>query len=316
MKTSIPDAGFAAAGPPAGHPCDARADTPAHRTAGRGASSSTDGRDVADGQALSSAAVPGVLASLAMAPDAGPAVRDGRAPVRGASTALGRALETWFYFGMGWLVLAIVAYGFGRHAGDRLFHPAEPPPLILHVHVLVFAGWVLLFLVQSGLVRGANVRLHRRLGVFGGALGAVLPVLGVVTALAMQRWHAARGPVNDAFLSISFNDMLTFAVAFGLALRWRRQPERHRRLMLIATCGLTVAAFARFPRELVPANAWYLGVDLLIALGMLRDLVVDGRVHPVYRIGLPCVMAGQATAMYLLLAAPAGWLVFLHALLY
>ncbi|KRE89429.1 hypothetical protein ASG87_03570 [Frateuria sp. Soil773] len=247
----------------------------------------------------------------AAAPDAVPA---GASPVRGASTVFGRALGTWFYFGMGWLVLAVVAYGFGRHAGDRLFHPAVPPPLILHVHVLVFAGWVLLFLVQSGLVRGANVRLHRRLGVLGGVLGAVLPVMGVVTALAMQRWHANRGPVNDAFLSISLNDMLTFAVAFGLALRWRRQPERHRRLMLIATCGLTGAAFARFPHELVPAYSWYLGVDLLIALGMLRDLIVDGRVHPVYRIGLSCVMAGQATAMYLLLAAPAGWLAFLHAL--
>lgn len=314
MKTSIPDAGFAAAGPSTGHPSDARADAPTHRMAGRGASSGADGQAIADGKVLSSAAVPGVPASLATVPDAGPAVRDGRAPARGAPTALGRALGTWFYFGMGWLILAIVAYGFGRHAGDRLFHPAEPPPLILHVHVLVFAGWVLLFLVQSGLVRGANVRLHRRLGAFGGALGAVLPVMGLVTALAMQRWHAARGPVNDAFLSISLNDMLTFAVAFGLALRWRRQPERHRRLMLIATCGLTVAAFARFPRELVPSYSWYLGVDLLIALGMLRDLVVDGRVHLVYRIGLPCVMAAQATAMYLLLAAPAGWLGFLHAL--
>jgi hypothetical protein len=226
--------------------------------------------------------------------------------------ALRTALERWFYFGMAWLVLAVVAYGFGRGLAGRLLHPAAPLPWILHVHALVFSGWVLLFLVQSGLVRGHAVRLHRRLGMLGAVLGTALPVLGVATALAMRQWHARQGPVNDAFLAVSFNDMLTFAVAFGLALRWRRRPDRHRRLMLIASCALTVAAFARFPRTLVPADTWYAGVDLLIGLGLLRDRIVDGRVHRVYAIGLPAVMAGQALALYLALAAPAGWLALLR----
>lgn len=227
--------------------------------------------------------------------------------------ALRTALERWFYFGMAWLVLAVVAYGFGRGLAGRLLQPAAPLPWILHVHALVFSGWVLLFLVQSGLVRAHAVRLHRRLGMLGAVLGTALPVLGVATALAMRQWHAHQGPVNDAFLAVSFNDMLTFAVAFGLALRWRRRPDWHRRLMLIASCALTVAAFARFPRTLVPADTWYAGVDLLIGLGLLRDRIVDGRVHPVYAIGLPALMAGQALALYLALAAPAGWLALLRA---
>jgi len=157
---------------------------------------------------------------------------------------LRRALDRWFYFGLAWLVLLVVAYGFGRGLGERLLHRTEPLPWILHVHALVFTGWVLLFLVQSGLVRRHALRLHRRLGLFGAGLGTVLPVLGVATALVMRQWHARQGPVHDAFLAISFNDMLTFAVAFGLALHWRRRPEFHRRLLLIATCALTVAAFA------------------------------------------------------------------------
>ena len=228
---------------------------------------------------------------------------------------LRRALDRWFYFGMAWLVLAVVAYGFGRGLGERLLHRTEPLPWILHVHALVFTGWVLLFLLQSGLVRRQALRLHRRIGLFGLGLGTVLPVLGVATVLVMRQWHARQGPVHDAFLAISFNDMLTFAVAFGLAMRWRRQPDLHRRLLLIATCALTVAAFARFPRTLVPANTWYAYVDALIGLGLLRDLIVDDRVHRVYAIGLPCVMAGQGLALYLAFAAPAGWLALLHALL-
>ena len=241
-----------------------------------------------------------------------------RAPVSfgdGQLYRLRRALDRWFYFGMAWLVLLVVGYGFGRGLGERLLHRAEPLPWILHVHVLVFAGWVLLFLIQTGLVSRHAVRLHRRLGLFGAGLGTVLPMLGVATALVMRQWHARQGSVHDAFLAISFNDMLTFALAFGLAARWRRQPEFHRRLMLIATCALTVAAFARFPRALVPANTWYAYVDVLIGLGLLRDLIVEGRIHRAYAIGLPCVMAGQGLALYLAFAAPAGWLALLHAML-
>lgn len=228
---------------------------------------------------------------------------------------LRKALDRWFYFGMACLVLLVVAYGFGRGLGERLLLRAQPLPWLLHVHALVFSGWVLLFLLQSGLVRRHAVRLHRRLGMFGACLGTLLPVLGVATALVMRQWHARQGPVHDAFLAISFNDMLTFALAFGLAVRWRRQPEFHRRLMLIATCALTVAAFARFPRALVPANTWYAYVDVLIGLGLLRDLFVEGRVHRAYLLGLPCVMAGQGLALYLAFAAPAGWLGLLHSLL-
>jgi len=56
-------------------------------------------------------------------------------------------------------------------------------------------------------------------------------------------------------------------------------------------------------------------VDGLIGLGLLRDLIVGDRVHRVYAIGLPCVVAGQALALYLAFAAPAGWLALLHAAL-
>jgi hypothetical protein len=242
-----------------------------------------------------------------------PTAADASADSGGATPWLRRALDRWFYFGMAWLILLVVAYGFGRGLGGRLLHPAASLPWILHVHALVFCGWVLLFLVQSGLARRRALRLHRQLGMFGAGLGTVLPVLGVATALVMRQWHASRGPADDAFLAVSFNDMLTFSVAFGLALHWRGRPELHRRLMLIASCALTVAAFARFPRTIVPAHAWYAGVDLLIGLGLLRDGLVDGRVHRVYLIGLPAVMAGQALALHLALAAPAGWLALLHA---
>ena len=85
--------------------------------------------------------------------------------------------------------------------------------------------------------------------------------------------------------------------------------------MLIATCCLTGAAFARFPESMMPDNAFYASVDVLILLGVMRDLIVNRRVHAVYCYGLPCMIATQATAQYLLLAAPPLWLAITHRIM-
>ena len=221
---------------------------------------------------------------------------------------LRRLLDRYFYLGMSWLVAAVVIFGFSQTIDGNLLHPDEPRPALLFVHATVFASWVVLFLVQSSLVRASKLAWHRRLGLLGVALGGVLPLLGVSTALVMLHWHVQREGGNGAGLSLPFNDMITFSIAFGLALYWRRRPEFHRRLMLIATCCLTGAAFARFPAGTVPANGFYACVDVLIVLGVLRDLIVTRRVHAVYRYALPCMMASQALAQYLLLAKPPLWL--------
>lgn len=225
---------------------------------------------------------------------------------------LRKFLDRFFYLGMSLLVAAVVIFGFSHTIGANLLHPDRPRPLILHIHAIVFSGWVVLFITQSALVRASKVTLHRRLGIFGAILGGILPFLGITTALVMQHWHGHLDGSNNAALSLPFNDMLAFSIAFGLAIYWRRRPEFHRRLMLIATCCLTGAAFARFPESMVPGNAFYACVDLLILLGVLRDLLVARRVHVVYRYGLPCMIAGQVVAQYLMLAAPSPWLVITH----
>jgi len=66
---------------------------------------------------------------------------------------------------------------------------------------------------------------------------------------------AQHGSAGENSLIVPIFDMFAFTVAFGLAVYWRESPEYHRRLVLIATCGLTVAAIARLPSWLVPDNA-------------------------------------------------------------
>lgn len=214
-----------------------------------------------------------------------------------------------FYVGMAAAVALIVIAGFSPRFSARLLQPPTRPPAILYVHVATFTGWVLLFLLQTTLTRLRRVGWHRTLGAGGIVLGSAMPVIGILTAIAMTRFHGREAdPGSQAFLAVSCFDMLAFGAAFGFAIYWRRRPEYHRRLMLMATCGLTVAAFARLPHALVPANTWYVAVDLLLLVAIARDRYLDGRVHPVYRLGVPALLAGQALTMWIYLERFPSWL--------
>ena len=163
-------------------------------------------------------------------------------------------LENYFYFLMTLLIFGTVVYGFSHTVDQNLIHPAVPRPFILYVHAAVFSGWLVLFVLQSTLVRSHHVRWHRRVGWFGVGLGAVIPVLGVATAIAMGRFNTFQLHQTGAaaFLIIPLWDMVNFAAAFALAVYWRKKPEFHRRLILIACCALTAASFGRFPPIFFP----------------------------------------------------------------
>lgn len=97
-------------------------------------------------------------------------------------------LSRYFYFFMSLLIAAVVAFGFGQTVNGHFFHPSHPLPSLLTLHAAIFSAWVIFYIAQSALVRTGNVRIHRRLGWFGVALGTAIPVIGVITAVTMRRF--------------------------------------------------------------------------------------------------------------------------------
>jgi len=226
-------------------------------------------------------------------------------------------LNRYFYFGMSLLIVAVVVYGFSFTIGGNLIHPAIPRPPFLYFHAAVFSLWLLFLILQSALVRTQNVAIHRTVGWFGVALGAAIPIVGVTIAITMARFNALKlhQTNTESDLIVPLFDMVAFSIPFSLAISWRKKPEFHRRLTLVATCALTAAAFGRFPERLLPPVFFYTGVDVLILLGALRDLAVLRRIHPVYRYALPGFIAGQALVMYTSIHHSPFWLKIAHALL-
>jgi len=225
-------------------------------------------------------------------------------------------VHRYFYFAVSLLVAAIVVDGFKRTVNDNLFHPAVPRPLILWIHGSAFAGWVIFFICQSTLVRIHKVSWHRFLGWFGAGLATVMVPLGTATAIIMARFDTVQLHQSgaDAFLSIPFFDMIAFGVPIALAIYWRTKPELHRRLIFIATCALMDAPIGRFD-YLFNHNLFYPCLDLLMVLGVARDLLVDRRVHKVYLYALPLLIVGQSLAVYMWRHNPSWWQGITHAIL-
>ncbi len=129
----------------------------------------------------------------------------------------------------------------------------------------------------------------------------------------MTHLRAGFGDLDDvAFLILALWDMAAFAALFGLAMVWRADPGRHRRLILLAACVISVAGLTRFPPWLpqIEGVVWpyYAYIDVLIGLLALRDLVVLRRVHPVFRAALPVLIVGQAVGNLIYMTRPAWWM--------
>jgi hypothetical protein len=228
-------------------------------------------------------------------------------------SAFPRWVAKHFYFVMSLLIAAIVVYAFSHTVGDRLIHAVPRRPVLLWVHGIVFSAWVAFYILQSALVRLRKVALHRTVGWIGAALGVAVILVGfrvpvVMAQFAITYLHREAGAAH-AFLAIPFLDMVTFTTCFALAVLWRTKPELHRRLMLIATCALTAAAFGRMGMiRSIPPLGFYFGVDALILLGAVRDLVVNRRIHTVYLTTVPLLVPAQAAAVYIAEHQSAFWL--------
>lgn len=242
-----------------------------------------------------------------MPPSVSPAIAAPRSSIFVGRNSL---LDRYFYFAMSLVSAAAVVAGFSQTVDDRLLHPNVAPPHVLWAHGVVFSAWIVFFILQSALVRIRNVKWHRTMGWVGAALAGIMVPLGVATALRMVHFetYSLHMPHRYAFLAIPFFDISVFGLCMALAIWWRKRPEFHRRLVFFATCGLLVAAFARMDHAYARQhNLSYVGVDVMLALGMGRDLLVNQRIHTVYRIGVPVYYIVQFVVIYLAAIGPDWW---------
>ena len=197
------------------------------------------------------------------------------------------------YIGIGLLVALIAIVGFwSSYFGPLILTGTVDTVPIIHFHAAIYSGWVLLFIAQIVFAYTGRLPLHRRLGKIGIGYGVVIIIVGVATALSRFTSRVELAILEQAELPLApigpLTDMIVFPIFFGAAIAYRKRPEIHKRLMIVATTILLIAAVGRmtFLGDPVPLliflPIWYL--PILIAMG--HDYMTKRLVHPAYVAGL------------------------------
>jgi hypothetical protein len=231
------------------------------------------------------------------------------------SIVLLRSWDRRFYVLITILLMGIVARGFWPSYYGQIFNGGgSGRAWIMHLHGAVYTGWMLLMLLQVGLVAVGRVGAHRRVGAFGIWYGGVVLVLGLIVSFAAPVMHIRAGewPIDRAagFMILPLFDMVLFGGFFGGAVAYRLKPEIHKRLILAATVSLAFAAVARMAIE-PPALFYFVWVSPML-LGVGYDLFSRKRVHPVYWL---CLAAMSLAFLRLFLMTAEPWLKIGRALL-
>jgi len=200
-----------------------------------------------------------------------------------------------FYVSLAAFMSLIVLAGFWPTYFGQILKGIPDRPWVVHLHGLVFTGWMVLLIAQVILAATGRTQTHRALGSIGIAYGFLVLALGLVISIAAPVLHVKAGEQTiDAaagFMIIPLGDMALFATFFIPAVIYRRQPEIHKRLILLATTALLFAAAGRMSASItVPVSVLVWFSPILI--GMAYDKWTRRKVHPVYFLGMAILAIG------------------------
>ena len=153
------------------------------------------------------------------------------------------------YVGLAVLATLIAVVGFWPTYFGPLVAGAVDKTAIIHFHAAVYVGWLALFVTQTVLAATGRVAAHMSLGRFAIGYGVLVIAVGLLAAFARFALRVRAGDAADAQTQLlgPLLDMLVFAPFFAAAVYYRRKPELHKRLMIVATTSLLIAAVGRMP---------------------------------------------------------------------
>jgi hypothetical protein len=234
----------------------------------------------------------------------------------------------YFYVGMA-AACALIAFGaFAPTYWLQLLQGTVVGSPLLHLHGALFFSWVLFMLSQTVLAANGRLAYHRAWGLAGISLATGMVVIGLATALNSMTTALAAGYGDSAraFFVVPVSAISLFAGFLVAAIANIRQPQAHKRFMLLATISLLQAAMARVffvlatgggpglrpglgrPPLVFNTMVPSLILELMIVAGTVYDWRTRGRPHPVWLIG-----AAVMTTVILLrgpLSGTPAWLTF------
>lgn len=208
------------------------------------------------------------------------------------------------------LVATLVFAGFARTFYLQGVFGAPPLSRLLLVHGVVMTAWIVVFIAQIALVSAGRTDLHRRLGVAGGLVAALIVIVGILAGVDAGRRGFTPSPQVTplAFMAVPLVDVLVFGGLVTAALWKRRRPATHKRLMLLATLGILTPAVARLPLDGLRAAGlpvFFGAMIFCVVVVIAFDTWRNRRLHPAFGWGAAVLIA--SVPFRIALAQTEGW---------
>jgi hypothetical protein len=222
-------------------------------------------------------------------------------PVRAAARS-----RISFFFIAHLALLAVMLVGFSPTFYLRAFFSVPRIPPVLYVHGVVLTLWFLLAVVQAVLIRTQRLRLHRQLGYVAAGYAALVIILGLVANARLASQIQSPAEAENIIYWGNLFTLVLFAAFVSLAVVFRKRPDAHKRLILLASISIVGPALARFPMWPMFAggvdsarNFGIGGLLLLFGSMIVYDLIARRRPHPASWLGAVAILVSIAGAVFL-----------------
>ena len=245
-----------------------------------------------------------------MATLAGTRIEQERWPDVLSGTPRAHPIDRWIFVSMAAWFIVVILTGFipdsltkiaAVQAGQR-----PPFPLVLHLHAVLMASFLLLVLAQTTLMATGRFEFHRQLGVAAFIVAPALVLVGIVLVPTMfhQTWDALRTAsgsqreklqhllfIRENIMLVQIRMGILFPLFLAIGLRARGlDAGLHKRMMILATAMSLPFGIDRitwlpntYPASFVTIDLYAL---LAIAPMFIWDVVRNRRVHQAYVIWL------------------------------
>ncbi len=218
----------------------------------------------------------------------------------------GKRKPSSFFLIMGCVGLFAILTGFSQTFIIPLSLQKFEAPGSIYIHAFFTFSWVMLFTIQSLLIRSRQHKLHIQLGIAGViiALGAVITLIPVALYIIERDLKLGLGETAYSNSVSLLTTGLMFLIMVGFGLYFRKRPTLHKRLLLLATIVLLWPAWFRF-RHFFPQvprpDIWFglVLADSLMVVAWFWDRTQHKQIHPVLLWGGIAVMLEQSLEVFL-----------------
>jgi hypothetical protein len=227
------------------------------------------------------------------------------------------------YLIIGLVGLFAVFVGFSKTFFIPLSQGRFAAPVTIHIHGAFAFAWVIFYVLQTFFIHKRSIRTHRSLGWVGAFIAVGIAVTMLPAGLFQVERELKSGLGETAVSGIlgTVTSALIFITLVGAGFYYRRKPEVHKALMLLATIFVLWPAWFRF-RHFFPSvprpDIWFglILSDSFIVIAWIIDWRSRGKLNrTLFYVGALLIV--ETTCEVLMFDTP-GWRIVaqgVHAML-